>query len=235
MTLAHILNSPEITHTLAALPDDPQLAALREAHDAQGTRLAVARARPAALDARIATIDYELVDADEKARRTLLTERGLLREERLSLPTRLLEEGKRLAVAELAVLGQLTALILPHGQEAARELAPIEGAANHIRAQIVNVESSRLDTATKTERTAAHRARLAEAAPQARELNERIRLVEYGLKMIRGHVEQQYGAGVDPQNVGTYSPAATAFGRRVVRQIAPPAASGRAGATAWAT
>ncbi len=131
MTLTNILNSPEVSHTLAALPDDPQLAVLREAHAAQAARLAVARARPVAIDTRIAAIDYELVDAgDEKARRTLLSERALLREERASLPARLLEEGKRTATTELAVLGHLAAKILPYGQEAARELGPLEVGAN---------------------------------------------------------------------------------------------------------
>ncbi len=219
MTLANILDAPEMRHTLAALPDDPQLAALREAHDAQAARLAVARARPAALDARIAAIDRELVDADEKARRTLLAERGLLREERASLPTRLLEEGKRYAYAELAVLAHLAALIRPLGVAAARELAPLEGAANHLHARITNVESSQLDTAGKQERMAVHRAALAEAAPQARALNERIRFVEYGLAAIGGYVDRQYGERVAVLNPHTYPEAAEAFGRRMVRAL----------------
>ena len=158
MTLMHILESPELRHTLAALPDDPQLVALRAAHEAQATRLAVARARPAALDARIAAIDHDLVDADDKARRALLTERGLLREERLSLPARLLEEGQRTATAELAVLGHVTARIRPFGEEAARELAPLTRAANHTVAQITTAESSYLDRASKETRVADYRA-----------------------------------------------------------------------------
>ncbi len=219
MTLANILDAPEVRHTLAALPADPQLAALREAHDAQRARLGVARARPVAIDARIAAIDRELVDADEKARRTLLAERGLLREERASLPTRLLEEGKRTAVAELAVLGHLAALIRPLGVAAAAELAPLEGAANHLHAQITNVESSQLDTAGKAERMGTYRAALAEAAPQARALHERIRFVEYGLAAIGGYVDRQYGERVAVLNPHTYPEAAEAFGRRMVRAL----------------
>ncbi len=220
MTLANILDAPEMRHTLAALPADPQLAALREAHDAQAARLAAARARPGAIDAKIVAIDHELVDAgDEKARRALLTERSLLREERASLPTRLLAEGKRTAVAELAVLGHLAALIRPLGVAAAAELAPIEGAANHLHAQLTNVESSQLDTAGKAERMGTYRAALAETAPQARALNERIRFVEYGLAAIGGYVDRQYGERVAVLNPHTYPEAAEAFGRRMVRAL----------------
>lgn len=219
MTLANILNSPEIVHTLAALPDDPQLAALREAHDAQAARLAAARARPGDIDARIAAIDHDLIDADEKARRALLAERALLREEGDSLPARLLAEAKRAGTAELALLGHLAALIRPLGVAAAAELAPLEAAANHAQAQITNVESSRLDTAEKVERMAPHRATLTEAAPRARALNARIRCVEYGLAAIRGHAEQRYGERVTILNPNTYAEAAEAFGRRVVRAL----------------
>jgi len=217
MTLMHILESPELRHTLSALPDDPRLGELREAHAAQAARLAVARARGGDIDARIAGIDRDLVDADDKARRALLTERGLLREERLSLPVRLLEEGQRTATAELVLLGHLTARIRPFGEEAARELAPLTRAANHTAALITTVESSLLDRASKEERTTAYRATLAETAPQVRVLNERIRLVEYGLASIRGYVIQRFGAGVEPLNRNTHAPAAEAFARRMVR------------------
>ena len=54
MTLTNILEAPEMRHTLAALPDDPQLAALRAAWAAQHERLAAVRARPIAIRASIA-------------------------------------------------------------------------------------------------------------------------------------------------------------------------------------
>ena len=217
MTLQNILESPELRHTLAALPDDPQLTDLLKAHAAQAARLAVAQARPVDIDARIAGIDRDLVDADDKARRALLTERSLLREERDTLPVRLCEEGKRTATAELAVLGHLTARIRPFGEAAARELGPIESRANYMHARITTVESSLLDRASKEDRTTTYRGELAEAAPQVRALNERIRLVEYGLASIRGYVVQRFGAGVEPQNPNTYGAAAEAYARRVVR------------------
>lgn len=219
MTLANILDTVEMRHTLAALPDDPQLAALREAHDAQAARLAVSRARPVAIDARIAAIDRELVDADDKARRTLLTERGLLREERASLPARLLEEGKRYAVAELAVLSRVATLIRPYGEEAARTLAPIESAGNLTQRGIILTENADLRGHEKLTRLAALRAELAETVPQARELNERIRFVEYGLAAIGGYVDQKYGERVAILNPNTYPEATEAFGRRMVRAL----------------
>ena len=219
MTLAILLDTPAVRHTLAALPDDPRLAELRAAFVAREERLADARARPVAIDARIRAIDAALIDADAKAQRALLTERGLLREERDSLPARLLAESRRYAAAELALLGHLAATIRPLGEAAAAELAPIEGAANHTNARISNIEGARLDAAEKRARIAACRAELHEAAPQARALNERIRLVEQALSMIVAHVRDRYGERIVATNPHTHAEAGEAFGRRVVRQF----------------
>lgn len=217
MTLTNILDAPEVRHTLAALPDDPQLAALREKHDAQDARLALARTRPGEIDARIAAIDRALIDADDKARRTLLGERSLLREERLSLPTRLAEEARRYVYAELATLARLAALIRPYGVAAAEELAPIERRAGKLQANMVRSDGSYLSGEEKAERRDAGRVALLEVAPTARTLNERIRHAQFGLSMIAGYVDSRYGERTVLANPNTYAEPAEAYGRQVVR------------------
>ncbi len=219
MSLTNILDTAEVRATLAAMSPDPQLATLRATHDAQRARLATARERAGQIDARIVAIDRELVDAEDRERPALLGERGLLREERHSLPGRLTEEARRTVAAELAVCGHLNATIRPYGLALAAELAPLEASVGQLRRRMTGIEAglqSREEKATQGDELAAE---LAALAPQLRCLRTGVAQAQQALALIAGHVESQHGERVVATNPLTYHAAGEALGRRLVRAL----------------
>lgn len=124
------LHQPDLKAFVATLDPDPELTALAETFAALDQRLAAARQRGRELVARLHELDSALLEAEGKARTTLLIERNIASADHATLPALLDVLARQHTLAHLAYLRKMATLAR---EEAQRQQDALESALAHQR------------------------------------------------------------------------------------------------------